>query len=231
VAEAAGLSVEDIGRITSKNVRRLFGVGPWEAEPKLVYAIRDSLYVNLTHLCTNACTFCTRTLDPVVKGHNLRLEQDPPLEEFFKALEPVLAGAREVVFCGYGEPTLRLEDLKTLARWLKERSCRVRLNTNGQGSLIHSRDISPELAGLVDACSVSLNAQDAETYEALCQPSHGPDAYEAVKSFIRQAKAEGLEVSSTVVDVPYGVDVEACRRLSEGELGVPLRVRRYNEVG
>ncbi len=231
VAEATGLSLEDVSRITSKNVRRLFGVGPWQDEPRLVYPIRDSLYVNLTHRCTNDCGFCRRASDPVVKGHNLRLDRDPTVEEVLEALEEALDGAREVVLCGYGEPTLRLEELKAVARWLKARGCRVRLNTNGQGSLIHGRDVAQELAGLVDACSVSLNAEDASTYEALCRPSYGPKAYEAVKGFIAQAKAAGLEVTATVVDVPYWVDVEACRRVSEGELGVPLRVRRYNEVG
>jgi TatD DNase family protein len=231
VALATGLSVEDVARITAKNVWRLFGVGPWEQEPKLVYPIRDSLYINLTHLCTNACTFCSRAFDPVVRGHNLRLEREPSVEEIIRDLEPALGGSREVVFCGYGEPTLRLDELKVLARWLKERRCRVRLNTNGQGSLIHDRNIAVELEGLVDACSVSLNAQDSETYETLCKPTHGQAAFGSVKGFISEAKAAGMEVTSTVVDVPYWVDVEACRRLSEEELGVPLRVRRYNEVG
>lgn len=231
VAEATGLTVEDVARVTSKNVRRLFGIGPWQDEPKLVYPIRESLYINLTQRCSNECTFCRRTTDPVVKGHNLRLERDPSVEELIGALEPKLAGVREAVFCGYGEPTLRLEELKALARWLKERGVRVRLNTNGQGSLLVGRDITPELSGLVDVCSVSLNAQDSETYDALCRPIRGETAYEAVKGFIARAKASGMEVVATAVDIPFWVDVEACRRVSEEELGVAFRVRRYNEVG
>ena len=88
-----------------------------------------------------------------------------------------------------------------------------------------------DVAVLVDACSVSPVAQDAETYEALCRPTYGKLAYEAAKGFIVLAKAAGMEVEATVVDVPYWVDVAACRRLAEEELGVPLRVRRPNEVG
>lgn len=234
VAEATGLKVDDVARLTARNVRNLFGIGPWQDEPKVVYRIRDSLYVNVTRSCTNECAFCRRTSDPVVKGHNLSLKSDPTVGEMIGALEPALGageGLSEVVLCGFGEPTLRLEETKAVARWLRERGLRVRLNTNGQGSLVHGRDVARELAEVVDACSVSLNAQDADTYEALCRPSLGREAYEAVKRFIVAAREAGIETSATVVEVPYWVDVETCRRICREELGVPFRTRRFNEVG
>ncbi len=231
LAEAAGVSVEEVTNITTNNVRRLFGIGPLEAKLRIVSPLRDRLCVNLTSRSTNEITFTSRTFHPGFRGHPFEVPRDPTVGEVLQALEPGLASAREVVLGGYGEPTLRLVELKDIARRLKERRCRVRLTTNGHGSLIHGRDITRELVGLVDACSVSLVAQDAETYEALCRPTHGKLAYEAAKGFIVLAKAAGMEVEATVVDVPYWVDVAACRRLAEEELGVPLRVRRPNEVG
>ena len=231
VAEATGLTVEEVGRITTKNVWRLFGIGLRDAQPRIVRPLRDSLYVNLTHRSTNATTFCSRTFDPGLRGHDLQSERDPTVGEVLQAIEPGLSGAREVVLCGWGEPTLRLEELKEIARRLKESGRRVRLTTNGHGSLIHGRDIAEELSGLVDACSVSLIAQDADTYEALCRPTHGKVAYEAVKGFIALAKAGGMEVEATAVDVPYWVDLAACRIVAEEELGVPFRVRRPSEMG
>jgi TatD DNase family protein len=104
----------------------------------------------------------------------------------------------------------------------------VRIDTNGHGNLIHKRNILPELKGLVDAVSVSLNAQNAELYEKISQPKF-PGAYEAVKEFIREAKRYIPDVTATIVTVP-GVDVEACRRIAE-ELGAKLRVREHNVVG
>ena len=106
---------------------------------------------------------------------------------------------------------------------------RVRIDTNGHGSLIHKRNILPELAGIVDAVSVSLNAQNAELYEKSSQPKFGPATYDAVKEFIREAKKYIPDVTATVVTVP-GVDVDACRRITDA-LGVKLRVREYNVVG
>lgn len=64
----------------------------------------------------------------------------------------------EVVFCGFGEPTERFDALKEIAAFVKEKYNKpIRINTNGAGSLINGRDIAPELKGLVDTVSVSLN--------------------------------------------------------------------------
>jgi TatD DNase family protein len=110
--------------------------------------------------------------DPSVKGYNLRLQTEPSAQELICEIgDPTRFD--EVVFCGYGEPTLRLGVIKEVARAVKARGGRIRLNTNGHGNLIHKRNILPDLAGLVDAVSVSLNAENAEKYLAICKPAYG----------------------------------------------------------
>jgi len=228
VAQAAKLTVADVGRVTTDTARAFFGIG--EPDPaKIAYEIRNSLYLNLTNRCTNDCTFCARSTNPVVKGHNLHLERDPMAGELLAAIADP-AKYEEVVFCGYGEPMMKLHVLKDVAKALKARGVKLRLDTNGTGNLIHRRNVVPELAGLLDAVSVSLNAPDAETYLRLCPNVYGIKAFPAILEFIREAKKHIPEVISTVVEVP-GLDVEACRKLAEGELGVKFRIRKHNIVG
>lgn len=228
VAKIKGLSFDDVARITSFNAMQLFGIGETPKQGKITYPIRNSLYLNVTNRCTSACTFCVRYFTDFVKGHNLRLKDEPTAEELIKEIgDP--KKYEEIVFCGYGEPTLRLDVIKAVATEVKRKGGRVRIDTNGHGNLIHKRNILPELAGLVDAVSVSLNAQNAELYEKISQPKFGAAAYDAVKEFISEAKKYIPDVTATVVTVP-GVDVEACRKITD-ELGAKLRVREYNVVG
>ncbi|RLA55670.1 MAG: radical SAM protein, partial [Gammaproteobacteria bacterium] len=130
---------------------------------------------------------------------------------------------REIVFCGYGEPTVRLDIILEVGRSLRAQGVRVRLDTNGQGNLIWNRNIAPELASAVDSVSVSLNAQDAETYDRVCGSRFGAKAYEHVLAFTRESVKAGMDVSVSVVDVPE-IDIEASREVARG-LGVPMRVR------
>jgi TatD DNase family protein len=228
IARVKGLSFDDVARITSFNAMQLFGIGEMPSRGKIAYPIRNSLYLNITNRCTSACTFCVRYFTDYVKGHNLRLKDEPTTEEIIREIgDP--AKYDEVVFCGYGEPLLRLDVVKAVAADVKRKGGRVRIDTNGHGNLIHKRNILPELAGLVDGVSVSLNAQDAGLYEKLSQPRFGPGSYDAVKEFIREAKKYIPDVTATVVSAP-GVDVEACRKIA-GELGATFRVREYNVVG
>jgi TatD DNase family protein len=230
LAELHGLTVEDVARVTTLNVHRLLGVGEIESQGQLAYRIRDSLYLNVTNECTNHCTFCMRFFTDYVKGHNLRLQSEPTVEELWKAVEDADDGFEEVVFCGYGEPTLRLDVVKELAGRLKARGMKTRLDTNGHGNLIHKRNILPELHGLIDSLVVSLNAQNALTYEKLCQPSF-EQAYQGVKDFVLEAKDHIPDVSVSVVSVPHQVDLSECRRIVREELGVKFRVREYNVFG
>ncbi len=231
VAELKGLSLEDIGRITSLNVRNLFGIPAGEEQSRIVYPIRRSLYVNLTNRCSNDCSFCARNKSYYVKGHNLILEHEPSAEEVIEAIQKQAGGDyEEIVFCGFGEPLLRLEVIIQVARQIKPHGYKIRINTNGQGNLIHKRNILPELAGLVDALSVSLNTEDEAKYLELCHPQSGAGAYNAIKEFIQQAKQYIPEISVTVLEMP-GVDIARCRQIAEAELGVDFRIRAYNQVG
>jgi TatD DNase family protein len=226
LAGLRGVSPGDIERMTTLNAKQLFSIGPLP-EGEIAYKIRDSLYLNVTNRCTNHCMFCVRFHTDYVKGHNLRLRREPTADELKEAIgDP--AQYREIVFCGYGEPLLRLHTVKEVASWVKEKGGMVRVNTNGHGNLIHKRDILPELQGLVDSFSVSLNAQDEETYERVCKPAF-KNAYGEVLQFIREAKRYVPDVQVTVVDME-GIDVGKCRALAD-ELGVSLRMRKLDIVG
>lgn len=231
LAELKGLSEADVRRITTHNSRRLFRLPAKESIGPATYRIRNSLYVNLTNACDAKCTFCPRTHDDFeVKGYDLRRAKDPRLEEIVEAIgDPTEFD--EVVFCGFGEPTLRLETLKQVAAYVHEHGGRTRLNTNGHADLINKRETAPELVGLVDTVSVSLNAQDRDTFERHCPSAFSPDGYTPMLDWIRSAKAAGLEVVCTAVAGLEGVDMEACRRIAEEELGVKWRGRILSEVG
>jgi len=226
IAELRGISLEDIDRLTSLNAKRLFKISSLP-EPTIAYKIRDNLYLNITNRCTNACSFCVRFHTDYVKGHNLRLPEEPTPLDLIKAIgDPIQY--KEIVFCGYGEPTIRLEVIKEVSKWIKERGGRVRINTNGHGNLINKRNILPELKGIVDSLSISLNAPDDETYERICRPSF-KGAFQAVIEFIKEAKKYIPDVVVTVVQME-GLDIDACKRLAD-QLGVKLRIRRLDVVG
>jgi len=223
------LSVADVERITDSNARLLFGL-PVGTETAIVYPIRDSLYVNLTNRCTNHCVFCPRSTSPRVKGHWLGMDEEgePTAGDIIAAIgDP--AAFDEVVFCGFGEPMLRLDVMLEVARWVKEQGGRTRVNTNGQGDLIAGGPAAPRLAGAIDVASVSVNTADAAQYAELCRPDFGERAYPAVLAFIRSAKEHVPEVAVTALDYP-GVDVGAVEKLA-AELDVEFRPRTYKHLG
>lgn len=196
------------------------------SEHKDVYAYDyygHGTYINLTNRCTNRCTFCIRSTKEGVGGHELWIRHEPDAKEVLEQLW-ALPPADEVVFCGYGEPTIRLDVLKEVARAVKAKGKRVRLDTNGQGNLIHNRNIVPELKGLVDTVSISLNAPDTESYNALCRPQDD-GAFEAVLNFVLSCVGVIPRVVLTVLDVIGEEAIEKCRALAE-ETGAELRVRQ-----
>ena len=228
LANVFELSNSDIERVTSQNANELFGVGLQQTKGEISYVIRNSLYLNITNKCPNDCTFCDRNIYPYVKGHYLKLDNEPTVEELIGSYTDP-STYDEVVFCGFGEPTERLDVLKSVAEHLKENGATVRLDTNGLGDLINKRHIAHELKGLVDSVSISLNANQNEQYTNMCKPVFGNDAYPAVLSFIKEAKKAIPRVTVSVVDMP-GVDVAACRRIAE-DLGVFFKLRKYNDTG
>lgn len=224
IAELKGLSLADVARITSHNCRQLFGFGPEDQGSRIAYPIRDTLYLNITNRCTNRCIFCAKFSHAVVKGHCLQLDHEPNATEVKAAIgDP--GNYREVVFCGYGEPLLRLDLVKEIAAWLQQHNIRVRVNTDGLANLVYQDNILPQLSDLVDAVSVSLNAANASEYQTLCQSPYGESAYQAVIDFIREARIRIPEVVTTAVSYP-GIDTTACERVAQG-LGVPFRARDY----
>ncbi|MDP2929062.1 MAG: YchF/TatD family DNA exonuclease [Candidatus Omnitrophota bacterium] len=233
-----GLSKEDIERITTHNANDLFKLNLREGDSRISYEIRDSLYLNITNECTNNCYFCVRARTSFVKGHNLRLDKEPSVEEILKATVDAKR-YKEVVFCGYGEPTKRLDAVKAVARWVKGSSFakasadrqapRVRLITNGHGDLINGRPIAKELVGLVDKVSVSLNTDKEDLYYKACKPVFGHDAYKAVIKFIRDCAANGIKTEVTCLNLP-GVDLGECERIAKN-LGASFRARTYGVTG
>lgn len=227
IAELRGITLEDLARITTLNAKRLFGIGEIPEAGEITYKIRDNLYLNITNRCTNSCSFCVRFITDYVKGHNLRLSREPTGEEIKNAIgDP--SQYREIVFCGYGEPLMRLDLVKNVARWIKEHNGIVRINTNGHGKLIHGRNILPELSGIVNSISISLDAHDEETYERICKPVYR-NAFREVIEFIREAKKYIPRVEATAVELE-GVDIEKCKKITD-DLGVRLRVRKLHVVG
>lgn len=230
VAELKNLSLEDVGRITSLNARRLFHLEGELPEAKIAYAIRNSLYLNITNHCNLKCVFCPKQSGSFeVKGYNLRLSREPDVEDVFSAIGDA-SGFKEVVFCGFGEPLTRLELVKTIAKRLKENGVYIRIDTDGLANLAHGRNVLPELKGAVDAVSVSINAPDITAYNKLCPSKYGDKAFAAACDFIREAKKYIPSVTATVVSCP-GVNISAAEKFVTRELGVAFRVRQYQEVG
>lgn len=229
LAKLKGLTKEDIGRITSWNSMRLFGVGEEAPRGAVVYQIRNSLYVNLTNKCTDDCVFCVRTFTDYVMGYNLRLDKEPTSQEIIETVgDPTRY--EEIVFCGYGEPTLRLDCIIEVAKILKAKGAKIRLTTNGHGNLIHKRSIVSDLVGLIDKVSVSLNAESEEVYNKICRPKFGPGTFSRIKEFIIECREKLPEVEVTCIDMK-GVDIKRCEKLAVEELRVKFRPRRLNVVG
>jgi TatD DNase family protein len=229
LAEVRDVSIEDIARVTTRNACEFLGLDAPAAATEIVYPIRDSLYVNLTAQCNNACTFCARNQSFVVKGHDLALAAEPSAEEVIAAIGD--GGAyREIVFCGFGEPTMRLDAMKTVSKYAKERLGKpTRLNTNGLANLQYGRDIAPELAGIIDAVSVSLNAATAAQYQELCRSNFGERAFFALQDFARSCLRYGIATTLTVVAMP-GIDLTAVEQIARN-LGANFRVRSFVDAG
>ena len=162
-------------------------------------------------------------------GHELWIRHgDPSAEKVIAAIEKAgeLSSFKEVVFCGFGEPTYRMEEMVAVCAYLHEKGAKTRLNTNGQGNLINKRDIVPELKGKIDLVNISLNAPDKESYQKICRSMFKESGFEAMIEFAKSVKRAGIACRFSVVDCIGEEQVEACKKLCAG-LGIPLYIRKY----
>ena len=200
-----------------------------DGKPSTVYWLGESLYLNITNQCSNNCWFCFRNYKPGVGGFNLKLTGEPDVETLIAELKRAMPARRwrEAVFCGFGEPTSRLDTLLEVSKWIKSSypALPIRLDTNGHGNVLNqNRKVAKELkaAGVIFA-SVSLNGHDEQTYRENCRPIFD-HAFEAVLEFINEAKGE-FDVEVTAIRMPE-VDLAKVKAVAN-ELKVPFRVRDY----
>jgi TatD DNase family protein len=195
----------------------------------LVYSLEGKIYINLTNRCTNDCIFCLRKDKDDVCGQELWLDsEDFAAQDVIEQLKNFELSS-EVVFCGCGEPLLKFEILKEVAKYIKENypDTKIRINTNGHANYVYKKNIVPELVGLIDEISVSLNGSTAEEYDELSQPKF-ENAYEEVKKFIKCCSDAGIKTDTSIVDGYKGrrLNVQKCEEISK-DLGAKLRVREW----
>ncbi len=199
----------------------------------LVYKLDGKIYINLTNRCTNDCIFCLRKDKDDVCGQQLWLDnEDFTAKDVIEQLNGFEISS-EIIFCGYGEPLLKLEILKEVAKYIKENypQTKIRVNTNGHANFVHKRNVVPELKGLVDEFSVSLNAENSVEYDRLSQPKF-ENAYDEVKKFIKACSTEGIDVVASVVEGYRGEhhNLELCEQIASN-LGAKFRAREWIQNG
>ena len=200
----------------------------------ITYPIHNGIYVNVTNRCPCACTFCLRQNgESVYDSDSLWLEREPTVKEVCDSIDTWdLNKYNEVVFCGYGEPTERLDDLLEVAKYIKSKSdIKIRINTNGLADLIWNEPTAPKLQGLIDTVSISLNATNKEEYLKIVRPKFGIESYEAMLKFTKECTKYVPSVVMTVVDIVVSKEEqeeeqEICRKICES-VGATLRIRPY----
>lgn len=197
---------------------------------EILYIYKDKVYLNITNKCPCACTFCIRSKkDAIGDASNLWLNHNPRFEEVKAAIEAFdFTGYNEIIFCGYGEPTNSFDVLVKTAQYIRSKlGIKIRVNTNGLGSLVNGRDISEELCSNVDAVSISLNCSNKEDYLKTVRPKFGIESFDEMLDFAKKCRALTENVALSVVDVIGEEEVEKCKKIADG-LNIPLRVRKYD---
>lgn len=201
-----------------------------------VYLLDGKIYVNLTNFCTADCLFCLRTVKDDVSGLNLWLDEDNvEIREVIYQLQAIMPENydKEIVFCGYGEPLIKLEELLGVASYIKENypNLKIRINTNGHANLVHKRNIVPELKGLIDEVSVSLNAENEQLYNEISRPKI-IGAYDAVKDFAKKCVENGIDTTMTVVTdyKDFKIDIDECKTIAQ-KTGAKFRARTWLDNG
>ena len=221
IADIHSMEVEELAKITSHNAYKLYGIGN---NLIFTYKIHNSLYINVTNRCNADCTFCGRKDAATVEGYKLKMKrsEEPPAQVYIDEIEDPKQ-YDEIVFCGYGEPTIRWGVVKEVAEYVKKNGGKTRLNTNGHGNVINKKDITPELEGLIDTVSVSLNSTDPDQYAELMRVK--PEMHAEMIDFAKRAK----EYSKVVMSIVGLNDVykEKAKKFVTDEIGVTFREREY----
>ena len=194
-----------------------------------MYVLDGNIYLNLTNKCSNGCDFCVRNERTSYYGNYLWLQKgDPTAQQVIAQINALgdLKRFKEAVFCGFGEPTYRMEVMTELADFFHEKEIPTRLNTNGQGSLINKRDIVPDLVGKIDLVNVSLNASCYEKYQKICRSQFREAGFDGMIEFAKACKRQGVNVRFSVVDCIGEDEVEACKHVA-AKVNVPLYIRNY----
>ncbi len=223
IAEVQNLRPEDIVRTTNYNVHKFFGIG-MNPDLSFTYQIGNSLYVNVTNRCNADCVFCDRKGLAVISGYNLKMKksEEPDASVYINEIgDP--KRFKEIVFCGYGEPTIRWDVVKEVAMYVKENGGHTRMNTDGHGNYINKRDITPELKNTIDTVSISLNSTDPEQYAKLMRVD--PKMHAEMIDFAKKAK-NYTDVVLSIVGIS-AVDTEAAKKFVTEEIGVKFREREY----
>ena len=198
----------------------------------ILYEVHNNLYVNLTNKCPCACTFCLRqTRDHMENSGSLWLREEPTLEQIIDDFNNFnMNNYEEVVFCGFGEPTERIDIILQVARFIKDKyNKKTRINTNGLGNLINERDITPELEGLIDTVSISLNTPNKERYYELTRSRFGIDSFDAMLDFAKRASKFVPDVVLTTVETTITKEEEKECQMICDKLGVRYRIRPWEE--
>ena len=191
--------------------------------------IKKNIYVNLTNRCPCACTFCLRTTKKMAESNSLWLEKEPTVEEVINEFKSININLYdEIIFCGFGEPTERLDAIIDISKYIKSINPKIpiRINTNGLGDLINKKKVAPLLKGLIDTVSISLNAPTAEEFYEITKNKFGIESYDAMKNFAVSCKDYIPNVVFTVVDCIGEEDIKASQKICD-ELGIKLRVRPF----
>ena len=194
-----------------------------------VYVLDGNLYINLTNKCSNGCDFCVRNERSSYYGNYLWLRHGEPTVEKVIAVANGLGDLsrfKEVVFCGFGEPTYKVAEMVALCDYFHGKGMKTRLNTNGQGNLINKRDIVPELKDKIDFVNISLNASCVEKYQPICRSQFGEAGFAGLIEFAKLCRRNGVDCRFSIVDCIGEEEVEACKRLAES-VKIPLYVRKY----
>lgn len=224
IAELHKLRLLDVARITSFNAFKTFGIGS-RGESVLTYKLGNALYINVTNRCNAACVFCKRKENPMLRGYNLGMErsEEPDSEVYINEIgDP--KNYSEIVFCGYGEPTIRWNVVKDISKYVKENGGQTRLNTNGHGNIINKKDITPEMKGLIDVVSISLNTFDPKQYAELVGVE--TSYFDEMIDFAKKSKPYVKKVVMTIVSIDE-IDIDHARKITEEEIGAEFRIREF----